>query len=86
MIVAGVCGFIAGVAFDLFMHWLFTSPRAPTASTTCVWCEAPQSVHHDQDTECPVRFGLNSCEVHFFKPMTVNEWMKYRGSEDGGTP
>lgn len=90
-----VSGFIAGVAFIQALHWLFKkgAPEA-TASTTCSHCECQESGHLGKLRQCPctwtVKATKDSAEyqrIEFFKPMSLKEWMKYRGIEDaGGTP
>lgn len=90
----GVGGFVAGIAVAQFVRWLAAAePPEPTASTTCTHCEAPRRGHEGKPAKCPCVWpvkheGETKARevVHFFKPMTAEQWMKYRGIPDGGAP
>lgn len=85
--------FLVGAAVALIAQKVFehSEPIEMTASTTCAHCEAPRWAHHKETTKCPCSWVVGKTQepihtIYFFKPMTVGQWMKYRGIEDGGAP
>jgi hypothetical protein len=69
--------FVGGLLIGINLAHHFNRQKQPERLRWCGWCGAPKRGHYHASLQCPVSWTNNT--IHFFKPLTVEEWMKREG-------